>query len=353
MPEPDTTLEKLGWNSSLQESFDSLPGKNLIPGRIAVEDKHHYIALTRRGDFTAQITGKVLHESKNPAALPKVGDWVALSIVENEGKAQIHHILPRRTKLSRKAPGREIEEQVLVTNIDLAFVVQALDQSFNPALIQRHLLMAFESGARPIVVLNKIDLCADLDAKVAEAEKCASNAPIVTVCGVTGKGIERLSAFIQPSETVVFIGSSGVGKSTLTNQLYGEEIQATADVREKDAKGRHMTTWRELIILPSGGLVIDTPGMREFHIWLAGEGMHEAFPDLEELAVKCHFRNCTHLIEKRCAVLEALASGQIPRERYDNFLKLHRELQFLEDAQRKPSYARGVRKKSYRPKRSK
>lgn len=354
MPKTEFTVEKLGWNSSLEESFAPFRTRSLEAGRVAVEDKHHYIVLTGRGDLTAQVTGKFQKELKGTADFPKVGDWVALSIFEDEGKGMIHAVLPRRTRLSRKVPGREIEEQVLVTNIDLAFVVQALDRSFNPALMQRHLLMVFESGARPVVVLNKADLCDNVSQKVAEAEKVAGNAPVITVCALTKKGVDTLSKLIKPGETVVFIGSSGVGKSTLINDLYGEEIQATADVRESDAKGRHTTSWRELIILPNGGLVIDTPGMREFHIWLAGAGLHEAFPDIEELSVKCHFRDCTHTKEKRCAVQDAIASGQLSQERYESFLKLQRELRFLEDAERRPSYARGVRmKKDYHKARAK
>ena len=185
-------------------------------------------------------------------------------------------MLPRRTKLSRKVTGRETEEQVLVTNVDIAFVVQALDRSFNLALLQRHLAMVVEGGVKPVVVLNKADLCDDVLAKLAAVEPVAADAPVVAVSAKTGRAIDRLTQLILPRETMVFIGASGVGKSSLINQIYGEEVQATMEVRESDAKGRHMTSWRELIVLPNGGLVIDTPGMREFQMWLAGEGGLEA-----------------------------------------------------------------------------
>ena len=275
-----------------------------------------------------------IHTAPSPAELPKVGDWVAISTLPGEGKAVIHHVLPRQSRLSRKASGRETEEQVMVANVAVCFIVQSLDR-FNPALLQRHLAMAREGGVQPVIVLNKLDLCDDLEAKLAAARKAAEDTRILPVCALTGAGTESLSEFIQAGAAVVFIGPSGVGKSTLINFLYGEEVQVTAEVRETDAKGRHTTTWRELILLPNGGLVIDTPGMREFHMWMSGENLQEAYPDIEELAVKCHFRSCSHTVEKKCAVQDALAAGQLPRERYDNYMKLRRETEFLESAQRK------------------
>ena len=338
MPHQAITLEALGWDSFFEASFDALREKKLQPGRIAVEDKHYYIVLTPEGELTGQVSGKLLHNSRLPANLPKVGDWVAFSPLAGEAKAVIHEVLPRKTKLSRKVPGRELEEQVLASNIDLAFIVQALDRTFNPALVQRHIVMVLESGAKPVVVLNKADLCEAIPAMTAEAAKAAGNAPVIVVSAKTTSGIPDLAHQIRPGETVVFIGSSGVGKSTLINDLCGEEVQATAEVRAADAKGRHTTSWRELILLPSGGLVIDTPGMREFQMWIADEGMREAFADLETLSCRCHFRDCTHTVEKRCAVLDAVASGQIPAERYQRFLKLKEELAFLDKAKNKRAW---------------
>jgi ribosome biogenesis GTPase len=229
--------------------------------------------------------------------------------------------------------GRETEEQVLATNIDLAFVVNAADASFNPARLERMLVMVHESGARPVAVLNKIDLCDDLEIKLAEAGRAAGEVPVLAACALTGRGVKKLAELIKPGETVVFIGTSGVGKSSLINRLYGDEIQATVEVRAHDAKGRHATTWREMIFLPNGGVVIDTPGMREFHIWLAGEGLGDAFSDIAALAARCRFRDCTHTQEKQCAVLDALAAGQLARERHESFLKLQRELSCLLEAE--------------------
>jgi ribosome biogenesis GTPase / thiamine phosphate phosphatase len=339
MPETKTadrplTFETLGWNSFREEHFSECRQQGLDPGRIAIEDKQHYVVLTRDGRLSARIAGKLLHKAGSPAELPKVGDWVALAVYPQENKAVIHHVLPRRTKLSRKVPGRGLEEHVLVTNVDTAVVVQALDSTFNPRLLERHLLMVLEGGVAPVIALNKTDVCDRQPERVSQAKAVAGGAPIIAVSARTGQAIDDLMRLIRPGETVVFIGGSGVGKSTLINSLYGEEIQATAEVRESDSKGRHTTSWRELIVLPNGALVIDTPGMRELQIWLSGEGIHEAFPDIEELALQCRFGNCSHTVEQGCAVLQALAQGILPRARYDGCLKLLHEIEFLERAQR-------------------
>jgi len=331
-------LASLGWNSTLEESFAEFRQRGWSPARVVIEDKHHFSVVAEAGELTGQVAGKLLHDARSTAALPKVGDWVAIAALPNEAKAVIHGVLPRHTRLARKVVGREIEEQVLVANIDTAFIVQALDQSFNPRRLERFLVMALEGGTRPVVVLNKTDLCEDPDARLAEATAVAGATPVVIASARTGRGIKELNEFIRPAETVVFVGSSGVGKSSLINRLYGEEIQATIEVREKDAKGRHATTWREMILLPNGGLVIDTPGLREFHMWVADEGLESAFPEIEEVATRCHFRDCSHLSEKRCAVQEALTSGRILRERFESYLKLKRELDFLSEEKAKHTY---------------
>jgi ribosome biogenesis GTPase len=331
-------LASLGWNLALEESFAEFRERGWFPARVAVEDKHYFSVVAEAGELTGQVAGKFLHEARSTAALPKVGDWVAIAVVPNEAKAVIHGVLPRRTQLARKVVGREIEEQVLVVNIDTAFVVQALDQSFNPRRLERFLVMALEGGARPVVVLNKTDLCDAPAARLADATAVAGSAPVVMASARTGRGIKELNKFVRPAETMVFVGSSGVGKSSLINRLYGEEIQATIEVRETDAKGRHTTTWREMILLPNGGLVIDTPGLREFHMWVADEGLESAFPEIEEVAARCHFRDCSHQSEKRCAVQEAVTSGQVSRERFESYLKLKRELDFLAEEKAKHTY---------------
>lgn len=339
-------LKKLGWNSDLDQQFAPHRAKGLIPARVAVEDKHFFRVWTADAELLAQVSGKCIHEARRSnAKLPKVGDWVAVKLVPNEEKAIIHAILPRRTQLSRRI-GRGGTEHILATNIDTAFLVTAANIGFDVVCLEQMLVVAHESGARPVVVLNKIDLCEDLDARLAAATRVAGGATVLAACALTGRGLKQLAELIKPGDTAVFIGTSGVGKSSLINRLYGEDIQATVEVRTKDAKGRHTTTWREMIFLPKGGVVIDTPGMREFHIWIATEGSKQAFPEIEALGPHCRFRDCTHTREDRCAVLEALAAGTLPRERYDSFLKLQLEIHYLREAEKKTAWQ--GRKKSNR-----
>ena len=334
-------LTKLGWNAERGEQFAPYRAKGFVPARVAVEDKHFYRVWTVDAEMTAQITGKLIHEARGDhSKLPKVGDWAAVKLIPGEEKAMIHAILPRRTQIVRKTSGRDTAAQILATNIETVFLVTAADASFSAARLERMLVMAHESGARPAVVLNKIDLCspAELDAKLAEATRVAGKAEVFAVCALTGKGVKKLSAQIKGGDTVVFIGTSGVGKSSLINKLYGEELMATVEVREADAKGRHTTSWREMIFLPKGGVVIDTPGMREFHIWNISEGAKETFPEIEAFALQCHFRDCTHTKEKNCAVLTALAAGTFPRERYDSFVKIQHEISYLREAEKRAGW---------------
>jgi ribosome biogenesis GTPase len=332
-------LTKLGWNAARAKEFAPYHAKGFVPARVAVEDKHFYRVWTADAELTAQITGKLIHAARGDHfQLPKVGDWVAVKLMPNEEKAAIHAILPRRTLITRKATGRDTAAQILATNVETVFLVTAADTTFNAARLERMLVMAHESGARPVVVLNKIDLCDDLDARLAEAARVAGDVPVLAACALTGRGVKKLAALIQSGDTVVFIGTSGVGKSSLINRLYGEELMPTMAVREQDAKGRHTTSWREMIFLPKGGVVIDTPGMREFHVWAAGEGAKETFPEIEALSSGCHFRDCTHTREKNCAVLAALAAGVFPRERYDSFVKLQGEISYLREAEKRAGW---------------
>lgn len=327
-----SALAPLGWSEHWTSQLASASSAEWQPGRVAVEDKLHYQVVGAEGVFLARITGRFETGARSRADYPKVGDWVLFTAVPDEERAQIHAVLPRRTRLARKRKGRETSEQILVTNVDVAFIVHGLDRELNVRLIERFLVMSREGGVQPVVVLNKMDLDAAATAKVAALTGAVRDVPVLPTCARTGRGLSEVTRFIKPGQSVVFMGASGVGKSSLINRLYGEEIQATAEVRESDAKGRHTTTWREMIQLPSGGLVIDTPGMREFHMWMSGEGVHEAFPEIEQLALGCHFRDCTHTHEKRCAVQEAVQAGKLAADRYQGFLKLRRELDFLEEA---------------------
>ena len=335
-------LTKLGWNADLNQHFAPYAAKGLVPARVAVEDKLFFRVWTADAELLAQFSGKCIHEAhRSNSKFPKVGDWVAVRLVPNEEKAVIHAILPRHTQLSRKMIGRGATEQILATNIDTAFLVTAADMSFDTSILEQMLVVAHESGAHPVVVLNKIDLCESLDAKLAAVSAVAGGASVLAACAITGWGVNKLSELINPGDTAVFIGTSGVGKSSLINRLYGEDIQATLEVRANDAKGRHTTSWREMIFLPQGGVVIDTPGMREFHIWLASEGSKQAFPEIEALSSHCHFRDCTHTKENKCAVLQALAAGSLPCARYDSFLKLQLEIRYLREVEKRASWQDG------------
>jgi len=340
-------LTRLGWNSGRDAQFAPYLAQGFIPARVAVEDKHFYRVWTADAELTAQVTGKFIHESRRDhSVLPKVGDWVAIKLVPNEEKAAIQAVLPRTTQITRKTSGRNTAAQILATNIETVFLVTAADPTFNAARLERMLAMGRESGARPVVILNKIDLCDDLETKLAAATQAAGDALVLAVCALTGRGMIKLSAQIKKGDTVAFIGTSGVGKSSLINRLCGEDLMPTVEVRTQDAKGRHTTSWREMIFLPKGGVVIDTPGMREFHLWGASEGAKETFPEIEALAAGCHFRDCTHTKEKDCAVLAAVAAGTLPRERHESFVKLQREIHYLREAEKQAGWQ--TRRKSDR-----
>lgn len=331
-------LPHLGWSDFFAGAWSQLNDPALHPGRIVSEDRHSFTVVTEAGEIMASLSGRFLHALQRPSDLPKIGDWVALTPVAGESKGVIRHVLPRRTRLGRRLPGPETHEQILAANVDVAFIVQALDNTFNPRRLERFLVMAHDGGVRPVVVLNKADLCTDLDGHVARARAVCGEVTILITSVRRRRGLKAVSELIVPFETVVFVGTSGVGKSSLINCLYGEEIQATLEVRDRDSKGRHATSWRELIPLPNGGLVIDTPGMRELQVWLDEEGLDDAFPDIRSLASHCRFRDCGHEREPGCAVRAGAEGGSLPRPRYDAYLKLQHEQKYLADERREHTY---------------
>ena len=328
----DSPLTQLGWNTGWEAAFAPHRAAGLVPARVAAEDRHYYTVFTKDAELLAQVTGKLLHDSA-PTALPKTGDWVAVALHEGEEKATIHAVLPRVTQVSRKVAGRNADEQVLGANLDVVFIVQGLDDNFNLRRLERFLVMVHEGGAQPVILLNKTDLCPHTAQRLDEVKAAVGETAVLAVCAITGAGVKGLWQWIHEGVTVAFIGSSGVGKSTLVNRLFGEELQATLPVREKDAKGRHTTTRRELLVLPRGGVVMDTPGMREFHLWLADSGLQDTFPEIEEIALRCHFSGCGHTVEKKCAVLAAVRLGELSDDRYRNYLKLRGDLKELEATQ--------------------
>ncbi|HFO1054275.1 TPA: ribosome small subunit-dependent GTPase A, partial [Bacillus paranthracis] len=298
-------------------------------GRILLEHKHIYRIICNDGEYMAELSGKFRHEAVTKGDYPAVGDWVYIKKIENEKKAIIHRIFPRRSSFSRQEAGTRTEEQVIAANVDYLFLVNALNHDFNVRRMERYLLLAYESGAMPVIVLTKSSLCEDIEQKIVETEAVAIGVPIFVVDSVEHTGIESLQQFVTSGKTIALVGSSGVGKSTLLNALIGIEVAKTGDIREEDSKGRHTTTHRELFRLPSGSLVIDTPGMRELQLWEGSDVIQTTFSDIEELANTCRFRDCKHENEPGCAVHKAIDNGMITINRLQSYKKLQRELAYF------------------------
>ena len=318
------SLAALGWNSGFETRFTPHRLAGLEPARIGRADRDLYQAHLERGRMRASVSGRFRHAALHPADFPTVGDWVAVDAPAGADHAVIHALLPRATCFSRKVAGETTEEQLLAANVDVALLVCGLDADFNPRRMERYLTAIWESGARPVMVLNKADECGEVEERVAETESVCLGVPVHAVSAVTGAGLDALRPYLDPGSTVALLGSSGVGKSTLVNALLGEARQATQPVRESDQRGRHTTTARELIPLPGGAVLLDTPGMRLLQLWAEGEGSG-VFPDIDAHAERCRFRDCQHRAEPGCAVREALASGDIARQRYESWVKLRRE----------------------------
>ncbi len=305
-------------------------------GRIAASIRDEYRVLTPEGELHAEPCGALLYGASSRAELPAVGDWVAIRVV-GDGEAIVHQVLPRRTKFSRRAAGGREEEQVIAANIDTALIVCGLDGDFNVRRIERYLTLVNESGADPVIVLSKSDMCAKVNDRIREAESVARAAPVVATSSFSEHGVTALEPYLEGGKTLVLLGSSGAGKSTLLNRLLGEERQRTAAVRESDSRGRHTTTNRELIPLAGGAVLIDTPGMRELQLWANEDSLNETFDDIAELAAQCRFRDCAHSGEDGCAVLRALQTGELDESRMASYRKLKREIRHHEMLADKPA----------------
>ena len=322
-------LQVLGWSQFFANSLGNQWQESYTVGRVALEHKNTYILYTEQGELSADVTGKLRYQATGRQDFPAVGDWVVISVRKGEKKATIQAILPRKSKFSRKTVGSKTEEQIIATNVDTVFLICGLDNDFNLRRIERYLILVWESGANPVIVLNKADLCEDVEERQNEVEGIAFGVPIIVLSAINNQGIEALFPYLKPGHTVALLGSSGVGKSTLTNQLIGKAVQAVQEVRKGDDRGRHTTTHRELILLPSGGLLIDTPGMREIQIWAGDDSLDETFSDIKTLAIQCRFQDCQHEHEPGCAVQHALEDGSLDKQRFVSYQKLQKELNYL------------------------
>jgi ribosome biogenesis GTPase len=317
-------LYDLGWDETWEDAFEPYAARQLIPARVAVRHHGPCELLTERGPLGGLPSGKLADDE-----LPAVGDWVAARPLPGEQKALIEDVLPRRSAFTRKEAWRRTVEQVVAANVDTVFLTSSLGPDLNPRRLERYLVGAWESGAQPAIVLTKADLEPEHADAVLGVEGVAFGVPVHVVSAVSGAGLEELEPYLGRGRTVALLGSSGVGKSTLVNRLAGREVLATREVRE-DGRGRHATTHRELVPLPGGGLLLDTPGMREFQLWAREESLDGTFEDVAALAAECRFNDCAHESEPGCAVLAALADGSLPVERWESYGKLQRELRALE-----------------------
>jgi ribosome biogenesis GTPase len=321
-------LERLGWNEHFEAHMVPYLDAGLKAGRVAAEHRGSYSLFMEQGETSAVITGKLRYHANGREDYPAVGDWVVVK--PEDDFASIQAILPRRSSFSRKEAGLVTEEQIVAANVDTVFLVTALNQDYNLRRIERMLVLAWDSGANPVILLSKSDLCHDVQVKLNEVTSIAPGVPIHVISALDDSGLEELKSYIGHGQTVALLGSSGVGKSTLVNRLLGYDAMDVNAVRQGDDRGRHTTTHRELLPLPTGGIVIDTPGMREFQLWDDNGGLNSTFDDILVLSQNCQFNDCRHRDEPGCAVRKAIQQGSLSDVRLQSYWKMERELLYME-----------------------
>src|SRR6266853_3778910 len=323
------SLTSWGWNSYFEAFWCGGDWKNAVPARVVGQQRKFWRVAGDLGECWAEVSGKLRLAADVGAEWPAVGDWVVAEFHNIETNVVIHEVLPRRSKFVRKSPGKKMEEQGIAANVDTALLVSALDGDFNPRRVERYLAQCWESGARPVIILNKADGCEDAHVKAAEMERMAVGTEVCVVSAMTGQGFPELEEVLRPGSTLVLLGSSGVGKSTIANRLLRQNVQEVQAVRQSDSRGRHTTTSRELFVLPGGAPLMDTPGLREMQLWDAQSGVAQVFGDIDLLAAKCRFGDCRHEAEPGCAVRAALGTGRLDPARVENRRKFLREQEFL------------------------
>jgi ribosome biogenesis GTPase len=323
-------LRDLGWDDALRHQFEPWAAKpHVQPGRVFIEFNYLFRVYVHGGETEAVLAGRMKHHATSRSELPAVGDWVVVRTRPGDEQGAIIAVLPRRSRFSRRTAGNVADEQVVAANVNVIFIVMALDDDYSIRRLERYLLLARDSGAAPVILLTKPDIGTEIEARIAEVHAIAADAPVHVLNPRAGEGLEALAHYLTRGRTGALLGSSGVGKTTIINRLVGSDERRTRDVRAADSKGRHTTTNRELVVLPDGGLLIDTPGMRELQLWEVGDAVAETFDDIEALAPACHFADCAHRDEPRCAVKAAVADGRLRADRLDSYLRLQDELEFL------------------------
>lgn len=326
-------LRALGWDASFAGYFGEHAAKGLLPGRVTLEHQHLYRVQTESAEVLAKVAGGVRHRAAGRRDFPAVGDWVAVLPPGPGNRAVIQAVLPRKSRFSRKVAGETTIEQVVAANVDTIFIVMSLDGDFSVRRAERYLITAWDGGAAPVIILNKTDVCPDVGSALAAVQDVARGVPVHAISTRFDPDLSCIGEYLEPARTIALLGSSGVGKSTIVNRLMGAEVQRTTAVRAGDQKGRHTTSQRQLIVLPGGALLIDTPGMRELQLWDGGDGVTAAFEDVEVLAAGCRFGDCRHDSEPGCAVKAAAAEGRLQADRLESYRMLRRERASLAERQ--------------------